>query len=45
LESCVTLSLGTIVELASKVTMRPSFLEVYQIDFAPDYLISKTWHS
>ncbi|XP_039794706.1 polycomb group protein EMF2B-like isoform X2 [Panicum virgatum] len=27
LESCVTLSLGTIVELASKVTMRPSFLE------------------
>ncbi|CAL5080770.1 unnamed protein product [Urochloa decumbens] len=27
LESCVTLSLGTIVELASNVTMRPSFLE------------------
>jgi hypothetical protein len=27
LENCVTLSLGTIVELASKVTMRPSFLE------------------
>ncbi|KAF8711530.1 hypothetical protein HU200_028973 [Digitaria exilis] len=27
LESCVTLSLGTIVELASKVTMQPSFLE------------------
>ncbi|CAN6210369.1 unnamed protein product [Urochloa humidicola] len=27
LESCVTLTLGTIVELASKVTMRPSFLE------------------
>ena len=33
LESCVTLSLGTIVELASKVTMRPSFLEVCQVDF------------
>ncbi|ONM54138.1 Embryonic flower 2 [Zea mays] len=27
LESCVNLSLGHIVELASKVTMRPSFLE------------------
>ena len=33
LESCVTKSLGTIVELASKVTMRPSFLEVCQVDF------------
>jgi len=32
LESCVNLSLGHIVELASKVTMRPSFLEVCQID-------------
>jgi hypothetical protein len=39
LENCVTLNLGHTVELASAVSMSPSFLEVCQLNFSIVYVL------